>query len=239
MGCVLAVRPTSTRTELGNLLAVAPTRGGKGLLAVSQLLTWPHSVVVNDIKGDLFQQTAGARARLGPLLVFGPTGVGHRYDPLANKRTEDELFSSATQLLYKPEERDPIFTQRATVMLTQLFLAARQEGYAPFPYVRTVIRDGLIAAASRLDAINPELATQFLNVQFARANLEDRFLVSSWGTLDARLRPLLTETVIRSLSAADFTATQLMCADKPVTVYLQWPERDLLALSGCGKRARF
>jgi hypothetical protein len=32
---VLRVRPTPTRRELGNLLVVAPTRGGKGLLAVS------------------------------------------------------------------------------------------------------------------------------------------------------------------------------------------------------------
>jgi type IV secretory pathway TraG/TraD family ATPase VirD4 len=56
---LLRVQPTKTRRELGNVLVVAPTRGGKGLLATSQLLTWPHSVVVNDIKGDLFTQTAG------------------------------------------------------------------------------------------------------------------------------------------------------------------------------------
>jgi type IV secretory pathway TraG/TraD family ATPase VirD4 len=60
---MLRVRPTNTRRELGNVLVEAPTRGGKGLLATSQLLSWPHSVVVNDIKGDLFSQTAGHRRR--------------------------------------------------------------------------------------------------------------------------------------------------------------------------------
>ena len=50
---VYRVRSTEARPELGNLLVVAPTRGGKGLLAISQLLTWPHSVVVLDIKGEL------------------------------------------------------------------------------------------------------------------------------------------------------------------------------------------
>lgn len=55
---ILRVRPSAKRRELGNLLVVAPTRGGKGLLATAQLLTWRHSVVVNDIKGDLFLQTA-------------------------------------------------------------------------------------------------------------------------------------------------------------------------------------
>lgn len=34
----VSVQPTLTRPELGNLLVVAPTRGGNGLLAVSQLL---------------------------------------------------------------------------------------------------------------------------------------------------------------------------------------------------------
>jgi len=40
------------------------TRGGKGLLAISQLLTWPHSVVVLDIKGELYDATARYRETL-------------------------------------------------------------------------------------------------------------------------------------------------------------------------------
>ena len=51
-GQVLRVSSNKKRRELGNLLIVAPTRGGKDLLAVSQLLSWKHSVVVNDIKGE-------------------------------------------------------------------------------------------------------------------------------------------------------------------------------------------
>src|SRR5438105_10386729 len=34
------VRPSKQRREIGNMLIVAPTRGGKGLLATSQLLSW-------------------------------------------------------------------------------------------------------------------------------------------------------------------------------------------------------
>jgi hypothetical protein len=47
-GRVLRVASTLKRRELGNMLVTAPTRGGKGLLATSELLTWPGSVVVND-----------------------------------------------------------------------------------------------------------------------------------------------------------------------------------------------
>src|SRR5256885_1084994 len=42
---ILHVKSTQQRRELGNLLVVAPTRGGKGLLATTQLLTWKHSVI--------------------------------------------------------------------------------------------------------------------------------------------------------------------------------------------------
>ena len=100
---------------------------------MSQLLSWQHSVVVNDIKGELFQQTVGYRSSLGNVFVIDPTGIGHRFDPLHGKQTEDEFYSAASHLLFEAEERERIFTQRATVMLTQLFLAERSEGISPFP----------------------------------------------------------------------------------------------------------
>lgn len=227
----VVVRPTKTRREFGNLLVVAPTRGGKGLLAVSQVLSWQHSIVVNDIKGELFAQTAGFRSTLGKVIVIDPTGIGHRFDPLHSKQTEDELYSASSHLLFEADERERIFTQRATVMLTQMFLAARKEGRPPFPYVRFLIRNGLADAAARLNAVEPSLATQFLDTSFLNANLADRFLLSSWGTLTARMRPLLTETVVRSLTQSDVTPEELLCSKKPVSMYLRWKEQDLLALS--------
>ena len=228
----VTVRPTKTRRELGNLFVVAPTRGGKGLLATSQLLSWKHSVVVNDIKGELFTQTAGYRATLGNVYVIDPDGYGHRFDPLHGKQTEDEFYSASSHLLFQADEGEGrIFTERATVMLTQLFLAARAERIAPFPYVRFLIRLGLSAAAARLNTVEPSLATQFLDTNFLKANLADRFLASCWGTLTARMRPLLTETVVRSLTHADFTPRELLCGALPVSVYIRWKEQDLLALS--------
>ncbi len=227
----LLVRPNKTRRELGNMLIVAPTRGGKGLLAVSQLFTWKHSVLVNDLKGDLFQQTAGYRATLGEVYVIDPTGVGHRYDPLASRISEDQLYSASARLLYKPNEHEPIFTQRATTMLQQLFLAARKEGVPPLPYTRQITRLGLAGAAKRLHELSPELATQFLDVGFEEATFTDRFLLSAWGTLTASIKPLLTETVVRCFHGSDFKPADLMQTDRPITVYFRWPERDLLALS--------
>lgn len=228
----VSVRPTKTRREIGNTLIVAPTRGGKGLLAISQLLSWKHSVIVNDIKGELFTATAGYRSRLGNVYVIDPTGIGHCYDPLLEKKTEDALLSAASHLLFQPDEGEGrIFTQRASVMLSQLFAAAKLKGVAPLSYVRFLVRSGLPDAARRMHAVSPELATQFLDVRYQDANFTDRFLLSSWGTLTARMRPLLTETVVRCFTQTDFTAEDIMRGDRPVTIYLRWKEQDLLALS--------
>jgi type IV secretion system protein VirD4 len=231
-GRLLQVRSTPTRRELGNVLVVAPTRGGKGLLAVSQLLTWPHSVIVNDIKGDLFTQTAGYRRTMGEVYVIDPTGKANRYDPLINKTGESDLLSSATNLLHKANEGEgAIFTQRAIVMLTQIFLAARLMKTSPLAFVREVVRLGLFGAATRLQALDSNLATQFLDINYTHADFQDKFLVSCWGTLSARMRLLLTEETVRCFSGVDFTASDIMRSVRPVTVYLRWPERDLLALA--------
>src|SRR5207249_6061408 len=45
------------------------------------------------------------------------------------------------------------------------------------------------------------------------------------------MRPLLTETVVRSLTHSDFAPGQLLHSAKPISVYMRWKEQDLLALS--------
>ena len=79
--------------------------------------------------------------------------------------TQKRIYSpAATHLLYHPNEGEgKIFTERATVMLTQLFLAARAENASPLPYVREMISLGLVGAAKRLYKVSPHLATQFLD----------------------------------------------------------------------------
>ena len=229
---VLKVSRTKTRRELGNVLVVAPTRGGKGLLAESQLLTWQGSVIVNDIKGELFNDTAGYRKTLGEVFVIDPGAIGHQYNPLAGKESEDELYTSAEYLLFEPHDGEGrVFTQRATKMLTQMLLAGIAEKQPLFLVLREMVNSGLEATAQRLYRISPQLATKFLEVQYNHVDWENKFLVSAWETLSARLYPLLTENIVRCLSGSDFTPKSIIQSKKPVTVYLRWPEYKLHALS--------
>lgn len=248
-GRFLRIRPSATRRELGNVLVDAPTRRGKGLLAVSQLLTWPHSAIVNDIKGELFELTAGYRSRLGPVFVVDPRGVGAGFDPLRHCRDEDDCRAMAVHLLHKSHlEADP-FTKRGVKMLTAIFRAGLLERTPLLPYSAHMLHSGPEEAAERLDRLSrlhslPEtqnLATRLLDRKLADADFSDRYLQSSWSTLTGDMDPVITEKVIRSVAASDFTAEDILCGReeavagkpvrRPVTVYLRFPEHRLHALS--------
>jgi type IV secretion system protein VirD4 len=98
-----------------HVLAFAPTRTGKGVgLVIPTLLSWPHSVVVHDIKGENYALTAGWRARdLGSrVLKFDPSnndGSSCRFNPLAQVRlrTDFEIkdVTNIVQMLVDPDGR--------------------------------------------------------------------------------------------------------------------------------------
>jgi type IV secretion system protein VirD4 len=236
----LSVRATPRRRELGNMLVTALTRGGKGLLAISQLLTWPHSCVVLDIKGELYEATAGYRQTLGPVYVLDPEGVGNHFDPLHDRVTEGKLYASAKYLLYQAGERDPIFIERAIRMLTQLFLAGREENrqagfekYHLLPYAGQLMALPINQVAAHVRSVDPMLATKFLSALYdpEKDYDEKRFLTSSWETATSRLYPILTEEILRCFNGSDFTAEDLLTSPTPITVYLRLPESDLKALA--------
>jgi type IV secretion system protein VirD4 len=229
----LAVRPTADKRELGSLLVVGPTRCGKGLLATSLLTTYGGSVIVNDIKGELFARTAGYRATLGPVFVIDPTGVGHQFDPVQSRarQGEDGFYAAAVELLTDHRDRDQVFAQRACGQLAAIWIAAHLAGVPAFPYTRLLIQSGLQATAQQLHAIDPRLSTAFLDVPLEQASFQDRFLASAYSTLVARLRPLLSERLVRTLAGSSFTPADLMLSPRPVSVYLRLSERDLTSLA--------
>lgn len=87
-----------------NVLCFAPSRSGKGVgLVIPTLLSWAHSVVVNDIKGENWALTAGWRQQeLGSVcLKFDPTSpVGSaRYNPLLEVRPWPDEVKDAQNIV--------------------------------------------------------------------------------------------------------------------------------------------
>ena len=91
-----------------HVLCFAPTRSGKGVgLVVPTLLTWPHSAIVHDIKGENWELTAGFRSRFSRTLLFDPTNeASAAYNPLMEVRrgiNEVRDVQNITDVLVDPE----------------------------------------------------------------------------------------------------------------------------------------
>jgi len=84
-----------------HVLIFAPTRSGKGVgIVLPNLLSWPHSVLVHDLKSENWELTAGWRRHaLGSVcLRFDPTdaaGTAARYNPLYEIRRGDNEVRDA------------------------------------------------------------------------------------------------------------------------------------------------
>lgn len=81
-----------------HVAVIAPTRSGKGVsLVVPTLLSWPHSAVIHDQKGELWAMTAGWRQKDAKNLVmkFDPAAIegSVAFNPLDEVRvgTEHEV----------------------------------------------------------------------------------------------------------------------------------------------------
>jgi type IV secretion system protein VirD4 len=75
-----------------SVMLSAPTRSGKGVgVVIPNLLNWPDSVVVLDIKGENYDVTGGYRAAHDQAVyAFSPFDEGarsHRWNPLSTVRT--------------------------------------------------------------------------------------------------------------------------------------------------------
>ncbi|MGE0370948.1 MAG: type IV secretory system conjugative DNA transfer family protein [Gammaproteobacteria bacterium] len=75
-----------------SVMLSAPTRSGKGVgVVIPNLLNWPDSVVVLDIKGENYDITAGYRAAHGQAVYafspFDEDARSHRWNPLTSVRS--------------------------------------------------------------------------------------------------------------------------------------------------------
>ena len=240
-GRTLSVEATDERPHLEHLAIFGPTGSGKTRREIRQLKKWKGSVIVNDPKCDLSNETADIRKGFSDVLFFAPSeGKGNTYNPLDGIESERKIYSLAKHLLYIPNEKEPAFTEWATKMLTQLLLAAKiafKKGLTdkrPLPYVSWLINLGsLNDVACEVNKVSPDLAQKLLNAPYdpEKDFEQNTYRRSSWDSLCARLYPLLTDDIVQCFNGSDIKPRELVFSEKPITIYLRWHESDLKALA--------
>ena len=225
-----------------HVLAIAPTRSGKGVgLVVPTLLSWPHSVVVNDQKAELWNLTAGWRAAYAKnaVLRFDPGSAegGARFNPLEEIRlgTLHEVgdVQNLVTILVDPEGKGLVdhWAKTAHAFLTGAVLhvlyAKKAEGKTGgLPEIALALSD----PAREIDALYEDmLANTHCDgkphpVVAAAArdmlNRPDEERGSVLSTAISFLSLYRDPLIAKNVGASDFKMADLMNHEKPVTLYL-------------------
>src|SRR5215469_11118198 len=112
-----------------HVICISPTRSGKTTsIAIPVLLTYQQSMVVLDLKGELFKATSGRRQAMGQTIrVWAPyddAGNTHRFNPFilllgmdAGKRLGE--IQTVAAILYPDEQgKDPFWTSQSRAAFT-------------------------------------------------------------------------------------------------------------------------
>jgi type IV secretion system protein VirD4 len=229
-----------------HVLAVAPTRSGKGVgLVVPTLLSWTGSAIIHDIKGENWELTAGWRSLFSDCLLFNPTDpASARYNPLLEvRRGSDEVrdVQNIADLLVDPEgalERRNHWEKTAHSLLVGAILHilyAEEEkslaGVATFlsdpgrSFVATLkimMTTGHLGTWPR-SLVHPVVASAARELLNKSENERSGVLSTAMSFLGLYRDPIVAMVT----SACDWRIADLVGGERPVSLYLVVPPSDI------------
>ncbi len=229
-----------------HVMCFAPTRSGKGVgLVIPTLLSWPHSAVIHDIKGENWQLTAGWRSRFSHSLLFNPTDPkSAKYNPLLEVRRgrhEVRDVQNIADILVDPEgvlERRNHWEKTSHALLVGVILHVLYgEQEKTLAKVASLLADPRrsFAATLRVMMRTNHLGTkEVLQVHPVVAQAARELLNKSENERSGVLSTALSflalyrdPTVAKTTSACDWRIADLIGAARPVSLYLVIPPSDI------------
>ena len=229
-----------------HVMAIAPTRSGKGVgLVVPTLLSWTDSAIIHDIKGENWQLTSGWRSTFSHCLLFDPTNPDSaKYNPLLEVRmgeTEVRDVQNIADILVDPEgmlERRNHWEKTAHSLLVGAILHilyAEQE--KTLSRVASFLSDPSRSFKDTLDVMmktnhlgeSPDMQVHPVVAQAAREllNKSDNERSGVLSTAMSFLSLYRDPVVAKVTSDCDWRISDLISADKPVSLYLVVPPSDI------------
>jgi type IV secretion system protein VirD4 len=219
-----------------HVMLYAPTRTGKGVgVVIPNLLTWPDSVVVLDVKRENWAASAGFRAAHGQeVILFDPLdaeGRTARFNPLGHiNRTDpvavlDELQKLAVMLFPPPHNADPFWAEAARTGLIGVGAYVAETPELPFSLgtIYGVLTAGDPRArlpqimAARVDAGRP-LSAGCVSALSDFCSASENTFASIKQTITARMNLWLNPRVCAATDESDFDLRELR--DRRMSLYL-------------------
>jgi type IV secretion system protein VirD4 len=229
-----------------HILAVAPTRSGKGVgLVVPTLLTWAGSVIVHDVKGENWRLTAGWRRKFSTCLLFDPTQPHcAAFNPLLEVRKgRDEVrdVQNIADMLVDPggarEPRDH-WEKTAHALLTGAILhvlyaeaektLARVAAFLADP-ARSIYRTlWVMLTTNHLGtAENPKAHPVIASIARELLNKSENERSGVVSTAMSLLGLYRDPIIAANTSRSDWRIADLLSTARPATLYLVVPPSDL------------
>ncbi|MGE0470520.1 MAG: type IV secretory system conjugative DNA transfer family protein [Nitrospira sp.] len=231
-----------------HVLTYAPTRSGKGVgLVIPTLLSWPHSALIADLKGELWELTAGWRQHhaQNKVLRFEPAAAQGtvRWNPLDEVRlgTEHEVadVQNLATILVDPDGRGLESHWQKTsqallvgVMLHALYQARQDGTTTSLPAVDRMLADPQRPIAELWKEmttyghvngqVHPVVGAASRDM-LDRPEEEAGSVLSSAKSYLALYRDPL---VAHNVSASEFRIRDLMHHPSPVSLYLVTKPND-------------
>lgn len=229
-----------------HVMCFAPTRSGKGVgLVIPTLLSWPHSAVIHDIKGENWHLTAGWRSRFSHCLLFNPTDpASAKYNPLLEVRKgplEVRDVQNIADILVDPEgalERRNHWEKTSYSLLVGVILhvlyaeeektLARVAAFLSDP-TRSFERSlHLMMTTNHLGtedalSVHPVVAQAARELLNKSENERSGVLSTAMSFLGLYRDPTVAETT----SECDWRIADLIDTENPVSLYLVVPPSDI------------
>jgi type IV secretion system protein VirD4 len=229
-----------------HVLAIAPTRSGKGVgLVIPTLLSWTGSAIIHDLKGENWRLTAGWRARFSHCLLFNPTDPQSAcYNPLLDVRRgpgEIRDVQNLADMLVDPEgalERRSHWDKTSHSLLVGAILHVLYAepdktlaGVAtllsrpdrPFAATLEAMMTTNHLGTTALPLVHPVVASAARELLNKSENERSGVLSTAISFLGLYRDPIVAAVTSR----CDWRIADLVDASRPVSLYLVVPPSDI------------
>ena len=234
---VIAIyRKAGSLAQHGNILTVGGPGAGKGRAITANLISWGHSAIVIDLKGETYTNTAHARTAIdngkGKVVVLdSKNGTGHRYNPLAVIR-HDQRFELAAELIAVTND-DPFWSSVANDMWLCAWSAADHAGKPHMPYAVELMKLDFADAIRYLmhhhhdDPATMQHLIDFMGTRPTDEQLSkikgggaSRLLESMWKTVKTTMTIFNDPILLNMMSGHDVDAEGMFYNSGITTVYV-------------------
>ncbi|MFI0848431.1 type IV secretory system conjugative DNA transfer family protein [Mesorhizobium sp. IMUNJ 23232] len=224
-------------------LIIGPTRSGKGACyVVPNALSHEGSMIVTDLKGEIFRSTAGYRKSKGSqVFLFAPGSErSHRYNPLdfirsdRGDRTTDIQNIAAILVPEVTESENSIWQATAQQVIAGAISYINEsvfyKGHRTLGEVTSFFNSGinLQAMMSLIKEREPYLSRFTIESFNAYIALSERAAASALLDIQKALRPFRNERVVAATSVTDMDLRALK--RRPISIYLAPNVTDITLL---------